>query len=347
MAVSLEQDELRLASLLQEKGLSRSSAVLAVVMVTRAHARPEDELVEIVRQYPGLETTWDAKTAIKDLRARGWLHVSGSYNSELVHQAADLRDKIASEAGNPDISNQLLKMRANLEPYVSVIGAMNDKLVYSTFMSLLRNAQQSVCLPMLATTPYDETVQILQDRARAGVRIRILLGTPSLVAKWRGETMRSISESRIARWGELFRGYSTVEIRLSRDSEDMALATSVAIDENIVRLDVYDPQVQRSLEGVMIEIASPQGLQLNLNRIFHRLFEEAWSRSLPLGKLASLRYSLRRWWKVWLGSIFTALAFLPVPAQNWAEIMIGIGGGILATTLIEEGPNAWNWIRGR
>jgi hypothetical protein len=127
----------------------------------------------------------------------------------------------------------------------------------------------------------------------------------------------------------------------------MALATSVAIDENIVRLDVYDPQVQRSLEGVMIEIASPQGLQLNLNRIFHRLFEEAWSRSLPLGKLASLRYSLRRWWKVWLGSIFTALAFLPVPAQNWAEIMIGIGGGILATTLIEEGPNAWNWIRGR
>ena len=52
MAISLEAAEQEIATALTQAGLSRPAGVLAVVMATRAHARPEDELVEIVRQYP-------------------------------------------------------------------------------------------------------------------------------------------------------------------------------------------------------------------------------------------------------------------------------------------------------
>lgn len=61
MAVTLSADEIDLADKLHLTGLSRPAAVLAVVMATRDHARPEDEMVEIVRQYPSLENSGNAR----------------------------------------------------------------------------------------------------------------------------------------------------------------------------------------------------------------------------------------------------------------------------------------------
>ena len=169
MAVGLDLDELRIAKTLELSGLERCAAILAVVMVTRAHARPEAELVEIIRQYPGLESPEDAKRAVDKLKSRGWLISTTSYGSQLTQQAPDLRAQIGKEIGDPLIADHLLGMRASLEPFVSVVGPMSDERVYATFMDLMRNAQQEICLPMLATQPYPDTHPYCCDlRCRSG-----------------------------------------------------------------------------------------------------------------------------------------------------------------------------------
>jgi hypothetical protein len=338
MAISLEAAEQEIANALTQAGLSRPAGVLAVVMATRAHARPEDELVEIVRQYPSLEDSSTARRAIRDLLKRQWLETSISYALELTHQAPDLREKIENLLARPGVAHELLRMRASLEPFVRIVGPMKDEIVYSSFLELLTSAQKRICLPMLATTPYDETVKILKERAEAGVQIQLLLGSPSLVARWRGETMRKIAFERIERWQVLFRSYDNVDIRVSHHAKDMAIASSVGIDNIIARYDVYDPYSQRSLEGVMIEASSPQGMSLNIVRIFYDMFDDSWRRAQVAGHLSRIRWMLRRWWKIEFGAIVLLLAFFRIPVDHWLDIMIALGAGILAPSIVDEVP---------
>lgn len=281
---------------------------------------------------------------MQDLLIKGWIQRTVSYETTLTHQAPNLRELIAAELGDERISAQLLTLRANLEPLVQVLGAMKDEHVYHTFMDLLRSAQQEICLPMLATTPYDETVRILRERADAGVRVRILLAVPSLVAKWRGEPMRSIAAERIRQWVDHFSDRKSVEVRLSSSPEDMELATCVSVD-GCVRFDIYDPYNQRSLEGVMVEVVSPQGIAPNLVRLFQRMFDDAWGRSVSHRRFAVTWRFLKRWWKLWLTLAVIAAAFLPVDVEHWAEILISIGCGIGAPFILEEAPKAYRTVQ--
>jgi hypothetical protein len=347
MAVSLESEELRLAKELELTGMKRPAAILAVVMVTRAHARPEDELIEILRQYPGLESMEAARRAVSSLKKTGWIISVMSYGVKLVQQAPDLRTLIADRIGAPAAADRLLEMRASLEPFVNVVGPMSDERVYVTFMDLLRNAQREICLPMLATTPYLETVTILRDRATAGIRVRIILGAPSLVARWRGESMRSIAQQRILEWKREFSEFASVQIRISRIARDMEIATCALVDGRVARLDIYDPYTQRSLEGVMVELISPPGRSLNIVNLFQRAFDSAWGRSYTTGRWAKLQWVLQRWWKVWLGVVILAIGLIPIPLQYWSIIMTGIGVGVLAPTIVDEGPGLWAIITRR
>jgi hypothetical protein len=318
-------------------GLSGPVSVLAVAMATRAHARPENELVEIIRQYPRLEDVNVAGQAVRELLSMGWLEVNESYGIKFTQEAPDLREKIEDKTGVPGTAERLLQM-ASLESPVTIVGAMTDAVVYSSFLDILGRAQYRIRLPMLATEPYPDTVRILKERAEAGVRIQLLLGSPALVAKWRGEPMREIAVDRLQKWQRNFRMYKNVEMRVSPHADDMAIATCVGIDDSLVRLDVYDPVTQRSLQGVMIEVESPVGMKLNLVRIFVDLFDNAWRRGLSRGKFAHARWFARRFWKLELGVVVTALAFAPIHIVNWTLVVVGLGTGILAPSLVDEVP---------
>lgn len=345
MASALDREEIRLAQDLERTGISKPASVLAIVMATRGHARPESELVEILRQYPGLESPIDVRRGINELKTKQWLAQTSSYGSTLTHQAPELRELIADTLKNPLLVEKLKIMRANLEPTVRVLGAMKDECVYHTFMDLLRSAEREICLPMLATPPYDETVRILRERAEAGVKVRILLAVPSLVAKWRGEPMRRKAVERIHQWRELFADRESVSIRLCRVAEDMELATCMSMDGVVVRLDIYDPYAQRSLEGVMLEIISPPGLSPNLVRIFQNLFNTAWDRAIQIGRTARLASYLGRSWKVLLALATLGLSFIPVNVPNWPEILIGISCGIGAPIIIEGLPETYKAVQ--
>jgi predicted transcriptional regulator len=342
MAVTLSADEIDLVDKLHLTGLSRPAAVLAVVLATRDHARPEDEIVEIVRQYPSLEDSGIARQAVRDLRTKGWLVESTSYGRSLTHQSPSLRQQIADAIGDACIKERLQHMRASLEPYVQSLGAMADGEVYASFLRRLEAAQFNIFLPMLATSPYAGVVQVLQSRAAAGVKVQILLGKPSLVAEWRGEAMGLVARDRESQWRQLFKNYPTVEIRTSSNPEDMALATCLGIDGKLIRIDIYDPLTQRSLEGVMVEIRSPHRLELNLITVFNRLFQTAWDRAGRSGFRGWLERTVKSSWTFLVAVPFMVFALIPTETDFWPGLSIGIAGGILAIFVLESAPSLFS-----
>lgn len=200
---------------------------------------------------------------------------------------------------------------------------------------------------MLVTAPYEDTVAVLRNRAQAGVRVRILLAEPALAARMRSANIRSISAERIRGWQRSFRDCPHAAVRLCRSAEDMELATCFSVDGRTVRFDIYDPYGQQSLEGVMLEVASPQGLTPNFVRLFVRLFDDAWARSVGIGFFARAAQLVVRPWKLWFTLLVLALALLPVQLPHWSEILIGVSCGIAAPLIIEEGPKVGRMLRRR
>src|SRR5215471_11270860 len=340
MIASLTRDELNIILALRSSGLAASAATLAVVMVTREHARPEAELADIIRQYQSLETRPEAEDAIASLKRRGWLIEAESYGRYYLQQAPDLRYRLSELIGDPSLSAKLLQLRAFLEPTVRILGSMSEIAVYDTYLDLLRQAQREICLPMLATSPRLKSVPILQERAQKGVRIRILLGAPTVVAKLRGETMAAVARDAISGWRENARGISRIEIRVAHRIEDMLIATCMAIGGRLLRFDVYDPSRQRSLQGAMIEVESPNGFDLNLISLFQHYFEIGWSRAEPVGPMGKIRWILMSGWQWWLFAVFAALAFA-WRTSFWG----GIFGSAAATFLVNALVAAWPRIR--
>ncbi len=341
MPTYLERAENELITRLARTGLSRGASTLAVVMATRQHARPERELLDIVLQYPGLEDLAVAQGALRELRNHKWVQDNETEDLTLTVQAPELRRAIAEQLKDPHVAEQLAALRANLDASAArVVGPMNDENVYLTYRELLKGAQDEICLPMLVTSTNLSSVDILRERARAGVRVKVLLGAPGVVAAIRGEPMRAIATDRIREWSRNLSGLPSAEIRISHSVKDMWLASCMAIDRRTVRLDVYDPDKQRSLQGMMLELANPQGLSLNVVRVFVEQFEQAWDRARPLTFAGRVAWRARRSWKIWFGIIFAALSLLPVPVQGWPELLIGISSALLATALIEFGAAA-------
>ncbi len=344
MSFSLTHEELDISSKLTRTGIPNHVATLAVILVTREYARPEPELVDIIRQYPNLENRPVAEEAVAELRRRGWLVESKSYDQYLTHQAPDLRDKLAASVNDPELPAQLLKLRATLEPNVTVIGPMVESAVYESYLELLRSAQSEICLPMLATSSRLSSVPILQERARQGVKVRILLGSERVVARIRGGAIRGVARDAITGWRNNAYDIPQMEVKVSHNVDDMSIATCMSIDGRTLRFDIYDPAKQRSLQGVMIEVKCPVGLQLNLVSVFQRLFDDAWDRAEPFHPLGRIWWWLSRGWQ-WFGFlIFTLLAFLPADLV-WSGIFASAAATFLVNALVSSWPRIHSFAR--
>jgi hypothetical protein len=344
VSAALSGAELAVVSDLVKSGLSRPAAVLAVVMAVREHARPRPELIDIVRQYPNLEDRDVAGEALHSLERTNWIVESTSYGIVLVHQAGDLRQKIAGAIGRHEIAEELLSMRSRHDRYIQIVGPMNDQQVYETFLRRLEGAQREICLPMLATTPYLSAVPIIQDRAKHGVRVRILLGSERVVAKVRGETARSIASESIAGWRKNAKGFETMEVRISNSVEDMQTATCMTVDAQFLRFDLYDPRTQRSLEGILIEVESPRGMELNLMSVFKRQFEDAWRRARPTS-LGVVGWALRQGWQWWCAIGFGVASLFFELGSRSSDLCIGLAGAFLFNAVVASWPPIWARVR--
>jgi hypothetical protein len=131
MSVQLSHDEQEVVIQLRDAGLPMASATLAVVLVTREHSRPEEELVDIVRQYPGLEDRSTTKSALDELRRRGWVREKSSYGIYLMQQAPDLRMKIAELTSQAISADRLSSIRVRHDPHVRIVGPVVDEFTYT------------------------------------------------------------------------------------------------------------------------------------------------------------------------------------------------------------------------
>ncbi len=147
--------------------------------------------------------------------------------------------------------------------------------------------------------------------------------------------MKRVAKRRIDEWSRNFAGLSNASVRVSHNVDDMRFASSMVIDGRLVRLDIYDPRCQRSLEGVMMEVESPAGLQLNFTSHMLDVFDLAWARAKPLGFLRKSLWWAGRGWKILAALIFLGVALTPIAITGWFELFIGIASALLATAIAE------------
>lgn len=339
MATSLSQGELDIVASLRAKGMPSSQATLAVIMVTREHARPQPELMDIIRQYPNLEEVNDAEAAVSELKRLGWLVEKESYGKYLIQQATELRVRIAEKLAEPNVAERLLDLRRTLESTIRILGSMNDGSVYDSYRGLLQQAQREIMLPMLATSPKLSSVPILQERARKGVRILALLGSPKVVARIRGETAARIAREAISGWKENARGISNFKVRVSHHVEDTYIASWMLIDGKVLRIDIYDPIRQRSLEGFMVEVTSSVGQDLNIVVVFREYFWRAWGRAQPVEWRDRIWWWIRKAWQ-WLA----CLMFLALTYIFRSTFLVGVFGSAAASFMISGLVSSWSSI---
>ncbi len=338
MSAALVPEELDIIERLAKAGIRRTTATLAVAMVTREHARPEAELVDIVRQYQGLEQRENAVAAISTLKATGWLVETEAYGSTLLRQAPDLRRQIATKLGDESVEQVLGRLRSANDPVVSIVGSMTDDHAYSSYLERLRRAHREICLTMLATTSKLQAADIIRERADAGIKVRLLLASTDIVCKLRGNSMATTSVDSIAGWKNHAKHSSNIEVRISLDPSDMRLASCALIDGDVLRLDVYDPKTQRSLQGTLIEVTSGEGRQLNVVSIFQDAFDDAWSRATPSTTLARLWRIFCDNWQWWFFVLFGIGAFATASNLVVTAILGSASASFLSNALVVSWP---------
>ncbi|MGQ0841101.1 hypothetical protein [Actinokineospora sp.] len=70
---ALNRGEKQLIARLAAAGLMESEATLAVIMTTRGYARPKGDLLQILAQFPVLDSDSVLQVALHRLLDRGWL----------------------------------------------------------------------------------------------------------------------------------------------------------------------------------------------------------------------------------------------------------------------------------
>lgn len=345
-AGALTPQEIDIVDALSHKGVPRETATLAVVMWARRHIRPEAELLELISNYPSLDHIDLRRRALVDARARAWvIDVPSRFGGSAIIQASpDLVGSLGALI--PDRWHQLQQIRRD-QTSVRILGHMGEHEVFDSFSTRLGEARSDIALPAIMTTHQLSAVEVLKARAQAGVKVRLLLATADLAGDIRGANMIVTAKNRLKGWKRNAKGQRNFEVRVTRHRDDLRDASSMLIDGRLLRYDIYDDEVERSTDGVMIEVG--RSGPTNLSRMFRDRFEDAWLRARPLGFWRSLGWAIRRWWYLGLVVVGTLVfARFRVEHPNATALFLGGVVGYLVNKVdpFLKGVKKW-WDRQR
>jgi hypothetical protein len=334
VSAPLTTEELELVTKLARKGVPIAAATLTIALITREHSRPEQELSHIIRQYQGLEDQKVASEAITDLKNRGWLSEYQTYGATLLRQDPELLHTIVDLIDERGTLSKLEGLRAAVNPYVKILGSMNDAEVYTSYLERLQGAHSEIRLPMLATTPELGSVPILKERAKAGVRVKILLGSPKVVCQLRGGSMLETANRAINGWMAHANEVPNIEVRITDAADDMLIATCMSVDEQLLRYDIYDARNQRSLQGIMIEVRSPQQTDLNIVAWFRRSFDDAWARAYRPTVGGRITQFIGTHWYWLLFGVFALASVLTAQHALWFAISTSVAASFCFSGIV-------------
>lgn len=325
---------------LSQAGVHRETATLAVVMWSRRHLRPEAELLDLIANYPVLDTLDNRNRALRDARERNWVvDVPSKFQGKaIVQAAADLEAKLASIV--PGHAGHIRQIRRE-ETSVRVLGHMGELDVFDSFATRLREARSDIAMPAIMTSPHS-AADVLKAQAEAGVKVRILLATADLAGDIRGSSVVREAKMRLDGWNLHAKGRPNFQVRVTRHRDDLRDASSMLIDGRLLRYDVYDDAVERSTDGTMIEVGRSGAT--NLSRMFQDRFNDAWSRARPLGVWQSFGWVLRRWW--WLGLVGAGVVIVATMREEHPTATSLILGGVIGYLVNKLDPllkGAKNW----
>jgi hypothetical protein len=295
---------------LTRRGMAVIEATTLVIMVARSLARSRAQLVDVVLTgYPGLENRTETDAAVGKLLATDWLVESSTVGLTLCTAAPEVVGRIADYTKDPSAAERLMEARARQDPSVLMLGLINSEEKRLAFLAALRFAQREV---------------------RQGVRLRILLASPEVVARLRGESQRQRGHDSVSGWAALTKDWPNTEVRVAQNPVDMLMAASCSFDESRAQLAVYDIRRQRSQESTVLEVHR-SGFSPNLITLFNEYFDAAWHRSRPTGRAGRTAWWVNRLgWEIVLliSTILTALFLVSLP------VLGNITGGVAATALV-------------
>jgi hypothetical protein len=326
---------------LQHSGQPFERALIITVMATRTTATSRRQLVdEVLTGYPGLEDPSTVESSLAQLVTDGWLMETNVSGATLCQAALDIIPRIGELIGPPLVSS-LADFRARQTPNLSLIGRIDDQISVDTVYEAIRSAQREICLPFLGTPSSIAIAEELLERARRGVRIRILVASPDVVAKLKGEAQRQRGIASVRGWSAQTRDWPNTETRIATHVNDMLMAASASFDANRAILAVFDAGRQRAHESTVIDVGR-NGYALNLAVLFYRNFNEGWARGKPIGGFQILWWRLSRFaWEIcFLASLIIASAF-----AKTQPTLSSVAAGVSATILVSIGIRYRDGIR--
>jgi hypothetical protein len=331
--MEFSREESDVISALVAKGMPPANATVATVMATRTTGRAREQLVDFVLTgYPGLEDRNVTSAAVQQLLESGWLREEDSADSRQCHAAPSIFSLMEAYVGDADLVRRVATLRSAQSPQVEVLGPIYDDAVQLRFGRAISGASKIIRLPLLATPATFEFAGALEERARRGVRLQILLASPDVVAALRGEPQRRRAEESVKGWTTLTRAWPHTDLRIMRSPKEAALAATSSFDDGRAFLVVYDIRRQRSQQSTVLDISQP-GFVPNIVAIYNRAFDDAWRRARPVRGPRLIAWWLERmtWQVTFVVTVFVASASSNSTVSNVAA---GIAGTALLTLAV-------------
>lgn len=302
---------------------------LLVLMATNNYARTKEDLAGILCEYPGLSDQEKLCDLIDVCLSEGYL--TNRYKENCLYFLQDENCLIRFLIKLPeDLRQRILKSREEYDLSQKVIvdgklsGGARGGLINAEFRAALKGATLEILLPMFNTYANPEVIEILKERAKHGVQIRILLADEKVVKKYRPGRPLNIKA-----WTEQLKNQKNVEIRVYNSLEEGDIYSSVVIDGEICKMCVFDIHKEASSQGTIISCSQDKGKSdINLIKLVKNRFWEIWSNSYPVNE--NKLWSYIKKYRIWLLLIIgiCCLIYLYSSYDLLREVSLIVGGAV-------------------
>lgn len=342
MPESLTIPEQQIVGRLRHAGVGAAEATILTVLLTRQYSRPRGDLVATLQHYAGLERAEDVAKGITELLARGFLGEFAIDGSILVGPAVDLREQVAGLLKDVFLGDELLRLRRLNDDCCTLVGPLRDGAAYSSYRRVLEFAHTQIRMLHVMTDPEAlEAIDVMKARAMNGVHIRIIGASPRLAQMLRGAACGAEARRRVASWRRLSARFPQFRYRITETAEDLLFATSVMIDDSLLRLVVYDPVRERSKEGVVVEFGSIDARRLNIIRDFSARFEAAWAGARSPSFLGLVGWAMRSMGEFILGTLLvigslvaTTSGVVTLVGESTSAVVVAVLTSIAASCFV-------------
>lgn len=338
------QAQNEIISEIQKSGLYKGEKTcLLVLMSTNNYIRTDKDLANILSEYPGMPSREKLLNCIHDCEREGFLKktiINNGINSQCYYyQDSECMSRYLNTLPE-EIQVKINVCRTTYQDSecVTVLGLLSGGgmkgYINSSFNLRMKEARSEILLPMLNTAPNEVIIEILKERAKAGVKVKILLPDFNKVVK----KIRHAKEDATQGWITQLQDIENIEIRIYSRVEDASIYSSLIVDRKICRICVFDSEREKSSNGTLIEVAK-NGYNLNIVEMMINRFYEIWLNSRCIDESIFKHYIKSK--NTWLLIGFFICIFLYVLTNDLIqEVVLNIAmtlGGIFIGLIYQDG----------